>query len=727
MTKRIMAFLLSGMVAAGLSGCAGGGSKSADTDSSAVSSSAVSEADSSSTDDGATVLSDRSSILMSLDENGALSIERPSRDETVPMGEDDTWTIFVYVCGSDLESTDGSATDDISEMFEADTSDNVRYVVQAGGASEWMSNIDSTKSTRLVIQGGEADEIENDDVNMGESSSLADFLSWGIENYSAANMGLIFWNHGSGSIDGVCFDENHDEDSLTLRDIDAALLSVYDSMTDNFRFIGFDACLMSTLETANVCASYADYMYANEETESGYGWNYTEIGNYISENPGTDPASLGKVVADSYNEESKQGGDEKYTSFCITDLSKTDDVIIAFNNYAKNLYEATGDGEVLAQFMRNAMSLELFGSHSDAEGYSNMADLASVIRAGQGFADGADEALSAIENAQAYKLFGSMHEGRACGISVYYPVQIQGSTELSTFTRVAVSPYYLAFVDRMAYSSANDGSGDGFDESSVIDGWGDYAYTVSEDGYFDPDGADTAEEFDYWQQYDEISDYESELITFEAEPYMTEDGYYVFKLDEAGLEYTAGVSSNVCMLSDDGADYIDLGSITNANIDWETGEGQDDFDGYWFALPNGAPLSVSLVEECDGYDIYTSPVLLNGEETNLRITDDYQNGVITIDGALDSISEGGAAGRGLKQLADGDEITPCYSAISVDLNEESEYYGDSYTYDGNPEIQYELLPDGEYIYGFMFTDVYGATFWSVYVNYTIEGDTIYYE
>ena len=36
-------------------------------------------------------------------------------------------------------------------------------------------------------------------------------------------MGLILWNHGGGSITGVCFDEKYDQDSITLMEMDSAL------------------------------------------------------------------------------------------------------------------------------------------------------------------------------------------------------------------------------------------------------------------------------------------------------------------------------------------------------------------------------------------------------------------------------------------------------------------------------------------------------------------------
>ena len=189
--------------------------------------------------------------------NGALSINRRSRSESAPTGESG-WTILVYLCGSDLESDGANGTIDIEEAMNAQYSDDVHIVYQTGGANQWNNGISNNTLQRYANIDGKLTLVnEIADASMGEAQTLADFVSWGLANYPAENMGLVFWNHG-GSISGVCFDENHDKDSLSLREIDTALNSVYDKMTEKFEFIGFDACLMSTLETANILVPYAN-------------------------------------------------------------------------------------------------------------------------------------------------------------------------------------------------------------------------------------------------------------------------------------------------------------------------------------------------------------------------------------------------------------------------------------------------------------------------------------
>ena len=145
-------------------------------------------------------------------------------------GAEDSWTIFVYLCGADLESESSFATDNMQEMIDASAASNVRFVVQTGGAAEWHNGASADELDRFEVVGGVSTIVDRQPVaSMGESTTLADFLRWGLAAYPSAHNGLVFWDHGSGSINGVCFDELSNHDSLTLRDIDKALSNVQGS------------------------------------------------------------------------------------------------------------------------------------------------------------------------------------------------------------------------------------------------------------------------------------------------------------------------------------------------------------------------------------------------------------------------------------------------------------------------------------------------------------------
>ncbi len=648
-------------------------------------------------------------LSMALDDDGRLDVDRNTAG-SVPMGEDGTWTIFVYMCGTDLESDGGSATNDLIEMTEASTGENVCFVVQTGGTACWQNElIPDEKTGRYCIYNGEIYSFEEQPVApMGSSDTLADFLTWGVENCSAAKMGLVFWNHGGGSISGVCFDELNDGDSLSLTEINDALARASELMTDKFEFIGFDACLMGTVESANILATYARYMYGSQELEPGSGWDYASIGSYLGDDPYANGAELGKAVCDSYYNSCLYDGQESFATLSVVDLSKMDDVIVSFNDFARELYNASENSAVLSAVVRNAVYADNFGGNNKAEGYTNMVDLAGVVRAGAEYSSGADSVLKALDSAVIYKRSGSDHSG-ACGLSVYYPLELQGSAELKIFGDIAISPYYLSFVDRTIYGNSHSGSVSDYDNSSVLDIWA------------------SGEEDSYWDSYGECTATgNSPLIEYYDEPQFLSDGTYGFSLTDESLWCTASVEANVYVLTGDMENIIELGVSADIYADWSAGIFTDNFDGYWFALPDGQILAIYIVAECDGYDVYTAPIMLNGEMTNLRITHDYTNGSVTIDGVWDGIGENGMASRDIRELKHGDVIIPVYYYMAIDSDDEGYWYGYEYVINGEPQINFEMLPDGEYLYNFTINDVFGDFRMTDFVNFTVDGYDIYF-
>ena len=91
-----------------------------------------------------------------------ISIARKQREAEKPMGEDCTQTVFIYMCGSDLESENGLASGDIEEMIAGSQSENVKFVIQTGGAGAWADTygISAEKTQRYVVTGGEISLIE---------------------------------------------------------------------------------------------------------------------------------------------------------------------------------------------------------------------------------------------------------------------------------------------------------------------------------------------------------------------------------------------------------------------------------------------------------------------------------------------------------------------------------------------------------------------------------------
>ena len=211
--------------------------------------------------------------------------------------------------------------------------------------------------------------------------------------------------------------------------------------------------------------------------------------------------------------------------------------------------------------------------------------------------------------------------------------------------------------------------------------------------------------WDYLDDYEQTG--ESPYITFDEEPAVDENGTLGFKLDENGIDNAADIYALVYELSDDGEDIIEIGETIDIQGDWDTGRFYDNFDGYWLSLPDGQNLATYIADSTDDYVVYTSPILLNGEETNLRMRQYYEDGRVEIEGAWDGINEAGAASRDIIKIESGDKITPVYYAYDLDTFDELAYEGAEYEVRGTLEINYEYLAVGEYYYAFNIDDIYG--------------------
>ncbi|MBQ7601754.1 MAG: peptidase C11, partial [Lachnospiraceae bacterium] len=143
----------------------------------------------------------------------------------------------------------------------------------------------------------------------------------------------------------VCFDELAEQQSLTLRDIDNALKSVQGILPGGFDFVGFDACLMATAETALMLDEFADYMIASEESEPGVGWYYTDWLNALGQNTSIATPELGKIICDSFVKECSTSARGQSTTLSVIDVAEFGETVPAalkaFSNEVSSM--VTGD------------------------------------------------------------------------------------------------------------------------------------------------------------------------------------------------------------------------------------------------------------------------------------------------------------------------------------------------------------------------------------------------
>lgn len=652
---------------------------------------------------------DAYSTKLSVSDDGRLTIKRNLKSNDKPDNTNRAWTILVYLCGSDLESEDGCATLDINEMAEATASDDYIYVVQTGGTNSWDNDyISSDGIQRLSISNGKVTVLQELEAqNMGEADTLANFLAWGVENFPATNTGLVLWNHGGGSIYGVCYDEIFDDDSLTLKELDQAFTMASPYVDNKLEFVGFDACLMSSIETANILVPHANYMVASQETESAYGWDYTAIGNYLAEYPNCNGAELGATICDSFYAAAEVSDEDYESTLSCVDLSKVDTLMDSLNLFYSDLYDATTDSTTLAEVSRSVSEVLNFGGNNSTEGYTNLIDLGGMVSSLSEYSNYSDTVLQSLNDCVVYSRYGEDRQG-STGLSILYPLTSFDDYEYTILKDVCVSPYYMSYIDRLSYANANGGDLNGYSNDVWSIFWNN----------------DDNSQMDYWLESGDS------MVLLSEQPYLDDDGYYCFTIDSDSLDYTQTIYCNVMQYIDD-TNVYDLGTDDYVYIDWSSGQVTDGFDGMWYSLADGQPLSTYLVEQNDDYNIYSAPVLLNDEYTYLRVQYSYPDGTTKILGAWDGIQDNGLSSRDTYSLQAGDTIVPIYDCYidQGDYYDYSDYsYGTEYTYkgDGN-DVLLGVLPKGDYCYSFIIYDIFGQSTYSDYVIFSVDEDgQVYY-
>lgn len=617
-------------------------------------------------------------------------------DNTTSETEYDTeWVIYWYLCGSDLETNYGAATSDIQEMLEVSLPDNVKIVIQTGGSLVWQNDImkSETMGRYVYDQTGLQLIEELPSTNMGDPQTLVDFLTFGEENYPANRTGVVFWNHGGGSVTGVAFDELYDMDSLTLPELYEAFTAVYGENleTQPIDLVGFDACLMATVDTANAFSDFAKYMVASQEIEPGNGWLYNGWIGALAANPVMEALDLAKVICDTYLEGCIEVGTEDIITLSVIDLSEIQTLIEAYDDFGKEaLATAVENPSFFAHFSQIANGIENYGGNTREQGYTNMTDLGSLaIKSAELLPDTSGAVIRALEESVVYKVNGK-YRPNSVGISCYY--SYNGDVD-----------------DFIAYS--------GVSPSASFQ----YLYAYGLTGELSDDGMKYLSEMNYTSlpelktlknvNWDDIA------VT------VDEDGNSTLTLGSEAADILSSLTFQLYYADTEEDILLSLGTDNNIIGDWENGIFKDNFHGLWGTL-DGALCYMEIAYEGDGYNQYSVPILLNGEEYNLMVIYDFTSEEFYIEGARKPLSDSGAADKNLRYLTEGDEIQTIHYATSIS-SEDGELMAvaiDTIIVTSDISFTESALGDGIFIMMYVMKDSQGNESYSATVTFeSIDG------
>ena len=374
------------------------------------------------------------------------------------------YTVLVYMVGSNLETNRGAATDDLEEMLASgiDFQKN-NVIVYTGGARKWFGNIPCDRNCMLDLARGEDNWIvgtTDGNSDMGSKETLAEFLRLAVDNYPAEHYGLIFWDHGNGPINGFGVDELFGNDSLQFGEIRAAMdpSPFANGGNAHLDWVGFDACLMGSIENAKLWSRYTDCMVASEELEPAGGWDYSFLQTL---NETADPVRIAMSVTDKYYNWYVTKTNNAVT-LAVYDLTKTDGVIKAYAALTGKMSSDIQAGEYARVVKARNGALRLGTSENMSRGSGT--DLLDLSNMADRFTDYYKEESNAVRTAVTEMVIDNKTNIKgAMGISVYFPGENQTLyREADTFFADTVSVsedvrnMYDAYTDRWGQASDTD-------------------------------------------------------------------------------------------------------------------------------------------------------------------------------------------------------------------------------------------------------------------------------
>ncbi len=687
----------------------------------------------------------------------------------------DVVTIMVYMCGTDLEAKGGMATKDLLEMTRATISDKVNLIVYTGGCTRWNNNVVSTRTNQIYqVVSGSLKPLNSNagNASMTDPDTLAGFISYCAKSFPANRYQLILWDHGGGSVSGFGYDQKYiSSGSMSLAGIKEAL----EKGGVKFDFVGFDACLMGTLENGLMLSNLADYLIASEETEPGTGWYYTNWINKLSANTSIPTVELGKLIVDDFVSACASGAPGQSATLSVVDLAELARTVPpAFKAFSESISGMIADKEYSQVSAARSNTREF--ARSTAIDQIDLVHFASNI----GNAEG-QKLSQALLGAVKYNRTSS-NINNAYGVSIYFPYRklsnvdkairtysaigldesysqcIREFASLETSGQVSTggysSPYSSLFGDLSQYglygssSGAYGGSSGGYGSSSG----GSYSSSDSIDlissliGAFlggdtgsMPSIGSTDYLFGRTLSTEDTAAYIAENLFDPSALVWTEnaDGRRVIALSDEQWALVRELDLN--MFFDDGSGYIDLGRdnvfewdengylLEPEELTWLTINGH--FVAYYHEYTTGSG--------ADRVDSGYVPVQLNGDRAELLISFDSEGrgsvvGVRSVypDGKTDTVAKSLTA---LEAEADLNSVAPAAEeegAVTMLRDGDTlEFLCDYYGYDGEYVNSYLLgepmvvdgelkvydayLPAGGVLMTYRFTDLYQQHYWTL--------------
>jgi hypothetical protein len=286
----------------------------------------------------------------------------------------DTWTVMLYLNAEDpdFEPILTQYRTEIEE-FIGSKSSFLKVLILYDGPG-------SGGTTRYLVQPNgnytpEVNQWDQVELNMGDPSTLEDFVSWAMDAYPAENYYLAIDDHGDG-VYGISFDSTSNNDQLTPPELYMALKGATYNGQRKIDIFDYEACLMGLAENAYDLREWVNYVVFSEQIS----WGLNTYPRYFSDLAATDtPLVVGQRVVDRYHAEAMTADGHGYPhTISLIDTGQMETVHNAVSNFG-NTIRATNtqkDGINSARNLSQAFAADIDATNPRRAEYIDLWDLA---------------------------------------------------------------------------------------------------------------------------------------------------------------------------------------------------------------------------------------------------------------------------------------------------------------------------------------------------------------
>ena len=190
---------------------------------------------------------------------------------------------------------------------------------------------------------------------------------------------------------------------------------------------------------------------------------------------------------------------------------------------------------------------------------------------------------------------------------------------------------------------------------------------------------------------------------------ITSEGNFSVAVNESAEKLIEDYYLSVARIDYSDHSITDYGMLNCVDI--KDGKMNTAFDGKWLCL-EGQPLAPEIVNDTNSGTTYRAPVLIDGSDGYLMFYYNKADGSFDITGGYLTDEEDTAdlIGRNVSDLSIGSKITPVYEYALMDNQTVGRRTGKAVKYKEDTTVEMKSLANGEYLSAIRFNDVRGDAF-----------------